>query len=74
MNPTLKANEITVGFHRDGYRIDKTAAPMDRYTQWKITDGKDWHRPQPVCFHSLPQDGWIVKDEFGRNQENRTAE
>ena len=67
MNPTLKANEVTVGFHRDGYRIDKTAAAMDRYTQWQIDGGK-WHSPKSVCFHSLPEDGWIAKEKFDWNQ------
>lgn len=27
------ATEIDVGFHPGGYRIDKTAAPMNRYTK-----------------------------------------
>ncbi|MEN8126960.1 MAG: hypothetical protein ABFR90_04050 [Planctomycetota bacterium] len=65
MNPTLKADGVTVGYHPAGYRIDKTAAAMDRYTQWQI-DGNKWHSPKPVCFHSLPEDGWI--------QENTIAE
>ena len=64
MDQTLKATEVTIGFHPDGYRIDKTASPMDRYTRWDILPGNHWTHPRAVCFDSLPQNGWIAKDKF----------
>lgn len=64
MDQTLNATDVTIGFHLDGYRIDKTASPMDRYTKWDILPGNHWVNPKPVCFDSLPQNGWIVKDKF----------
>jgi len=33
--------EIEIGFHPDGYRIDKTASAMNRYTKWDILQEKD---------------------------------
>ncbi len=57
-NPTFAAADIEVGFHPDGYRIDKTASPMDRYTRWTVTAGGQWTQPTPVCFDALPQEGW----------------
>ncbi len=56
--------EIEVGFHPDGYRIDKTAAPMNRYTKWEIDSGGWWTHPMPVCFDELPANGWFPKDRF----------
>jgi hypothetical protein len=64
LDQAFKATEITVGFHPNGYRIDKTASPMDRYTKWDILPGNRWCNPKAVCFDSLPQNGWIVKDKF----------
>ena len=64
LDQTFKAIEITVGFHPNGYRIDKTASPMDRYTKWDIGPGNLWCNPEAVCFDSLPQNGWIAKDKF----------
>ena len=55
-----RANEIDIGYHPSGFVIDKTAPPMDRYTQWKIYPDGAWHDKIPVCFHSLPEDGWIA--------------
>ena len=68
----LRATEIDVGFHPDGYRIDKTASPMNRYTKWEILPGSRWTQPTPVCFHSLPPTGWIKTDKF--NWDRRSAE
>ena len=59
-----KAMEIELGFHPDGYRIDKTAAPMNRYTKWEIRSGDRWTHPTPVCFDSLPASGWFKTDGF----------
>ena len=59
---SFKAIEINIGHHNKGYRIDKTASAMNRYTQWKISTNGEWTDPKPVCFHSLPTDGWL-KDE-----------
>ena len=64
MEQTFTPEEINVGFHPDGYRIDKTASPMNRYTKWRILPGNQWRDPEPVCFDSMPQEGWIGKDKF----------
>jgi len=64
MKQTFNAGQIDVGFHPTGYRIDKTASAMNRYTQWRIVPGKGWCDPKPVCFDSLPQEGWLKKDKF----------
>ena len=64
MEQTFSASQVTVGFHPDGYRIDKTASAMDRYTRWDILPGNHWCHCRPVCFHELPSQGWIPKDRF----------
>ncbi len=64
---TFKAMRIDIGYHRDGYRIDKTASAMNRYTQWEISADEKWSNPKPVCFHSLPEEGWLKADEFDWN-------
>jgi len=64
MGQTFQAREIETGYHPDGYRIDKTASPMDRYTSWQITAEGRWTNKQPVCFDSMPQDGWIKADPW----------
>ena len=69
----FEATEIDVGFHPDGYRIDKTASPMDRYTKWEVLPGNRWIRPTPVCFHALPPSGWIKKDKFNWNRGSRES-
>jgi len=74
MDPVLDATEVTVGFHPDGYRIDKTASPMNRYTKWDILPGNHWHNPEPVCFDSLPQHGWFAKDRFDWDKSNDIIE
>ena len=69
MDQTLILSQVEVGFHPDGYRIDKTTAPINRYTKWEI-QGFRWSNPKPVCFDSLPQKGWIAKDKFDWNKTN----
>jgi len=64
MDQTSDATEIEVGFHPAGYRIDKTASAMNRYTKWNVAPGKGWCDPKPVCFDSLPQEGWFTIDKF----------
>ena len=64
MDPMLDVTKVTVEFHPDGYRIDKTAPPMNRYTKWDILPGNHWCSPRSVCFDSLPHGGWIAKDKF----------
>jgi hypothetical protein len=59
-----EATEIEVGFHPDGYRIDKTASAMNRYTKWEIHSEDRWAHPAPVCFDSLPVGGWFKTDGF----------
>ena len=74
MEQTVKATEINVGFHPDGYMIDKTTSPMNRYTKWDILSGNHWCKPKPVCFDSLPKNGWVVKDKFDWDKVNMTEE
>lgn len=64
MEQTLEAKEVRVGFHPDGYRIDRTASAMNRYTKWQAKPGDRWSNPQPVCFDSLPRQGWLAIDKF----------
>jgi hypothetical protein len=74
MERTFNAEQITVGFHPAGYRIDKTATPMNRYTKWDILPSNHWCNPKPVCFDSLPQSGWIAVDKFDWDKINMTEE
>jgi hypothetical protein len=64
MDAALDATEVTIGFHPDGYRIDKAASPMNRYAKWDIQQGNRWCNPKTVCFDSLPQNGWFAKDKI----------
>jgi len=64
MSKTFKATEITIGYHPDGYRIDKTASPINRYTKWRIQPDGQWTEASPVCFHSLPAQGWHKCEAF----------
>lgn len=64
METMLDVTEVVVGFNPSGYKIDKTASPMNRYTKWQIVPGSGWCNPKSVCFDSLPKKGWIAKDKF----------
>lgn len=64
MADTCKANEIEIGYHPEGYRIDKTASAMNRYTKWDVQSNDKWSNPAPVCFDSLPPEGWYKCDGF----------
>lgn len=64
MEKTFNASDIQKGFHPDGYRIDKTASPMDYYTKWQITPDGKWVNPQPTCFHSMLREGWSRVNSF----------
>jgi len=64
MEQTFKATEVEIGYHPSGYRIDKTASAMNRYTKWNIVSGRNWSDPQAVCFDALPPDGWFKQDQF----------
>jgi len=68
MCETFKAQDIEKGYHPAGYRIDKTASAMDRYTKWDIQPDGQWTNSTPVCFHSLPQAGWLACEEFDENR------
>ena len=70
MNQTFDAVQIDIGFHPDGYRIDRTASAINRYTQWEILKEKEWQNPKPVCFDSMPSHGWIKKDKFNWDEFN----
>lgn len=65
--PTFKASEIETGHHPSGFRINKTASPMDRYTQWEIDENGHWHNAKPVCFHAMPDQGWIKEEAVASN-------
>jgi hypothetical protein len=59
-----KANEVEIGYHPDGYRIDRTTSPINRYTKWTIQPDGKWKNMTPVCFDSLPRSGWIKVTAF----------
>ncbi|MCD6393277.1 MAG: hypothetical protein J7M40_07190 [Planctomycetes bacterium] len=68
MEQTFSPTEIEIGFHQVGYRIDKTASPMNLYTKWQISDDGRWHNPEPVDFGVLPLEGWSRCEGFDWNQ------
>lgn len=59
-----RSDEIDIGYHCEGYRIDKTASALNRYTKWSIESSGEWVNPVPVCFHSLPAEGWCKAESF----------
>lgn len=61
---TFKAVDIDTGYHPEGYRIDKTASAMNRYTQWNVSADGKWDKPESVCFDSMPEDGWLKIERF----------
>ena len=74
MERTLDAKDVRVGFHPDGYRIDRAASAMNRYTKWQTKPGDRWRDPEPVCFDSLPQQGWFVVDRFDWDKISNTED
>jgi hypothetical protein len=66
----FKANEVEIGYHPDGYRIDRTASPMNRYTRWQVSAEGRWSDPEPVCFDSLPQEGWLKVERFDWEEDS----
>ena len=74
MKHEFSATEVKVAYHPDGFRIDKTASPLNRYTRWEISDGGEWENPTPVCFDSLPAEGWIKVDSFDWDAYNTSRE
>ena len=68
MAETFNAQEIQIGYHPDGYRIDKTTSAMNRYTKWRIQSDGNWENPMPVCFDSLPAEGWFKCKSFDWSQ------
>jgi len=64
MAETFNAQEIKIGYHPGGYRIDRTASAMNRYTKWRIQGDGHWESPVPVCFDSLPVEGWFKCGPF----------
>jgi len=64
MDKKYNADDIHIGCHPDGYRIDKTASPLNRYTKWSIGPDGHWHDKKAVCFHELPDQGWVKTKEF----------
>jgi hypothetical protein len=67
MQSTYKASEIQIGYHPSGNRIDNTASAINRYTRWKIADDGTWTESKPVCFDSMPADGWLRAEKFDWN-------
>jgi len=74
MDSILNARDVIVGFHPAGYMIDKTASAMNRYTKWDIPADGHWCNPKPVCFDSLPEQGWLKKDKFDWDRVNTVVE
>ena len=72
MQETFKAVEIKIGYHSDGYRIDRTASPMNFYTKWQISQDGMWHSPKPVDFDVFPKDGWIKSEGFEWDADNKS--
>jgi len=64
MEKTYKVKEINIGFHPDGFRIDKTTSPINFYTKWQISDDGQWHSCRPVDFDVLPLEGWLECEGF----------
>ena len=64
MNTTFCATEVEIAYHPEGFRIDKTASPLNRYTRWEVVGSDQWRNPRPVCFDSLPVEGWVKMDHF----------
>ena len=64
MEQTYFIEQIEVGFHPDGYRIDKTASPIGPYTKWEVRSDCQWCNPQAVHIEKLPLNGWIKRDKF----------
>lgn len=64
MSITYKTGEIETGYHPQGYRIDKTTSPLNRYTRWTIGPDGTWSNPKPVCFDSMPMEGWLKTEGF----------
>ena len=74
MRHKFKATEIDIGYHPDGFRIDKTASPLNFYTRWEISREGKWKNPTPVCFDSLPVEGWIKVDSYDWNEHGTSKE
>ena len=72
MSYKCNANDVEIAYHPDGYRIDKTAFPIHRYTKWRILPDGRWCDMKPVCFHSLPVSGWIKVDAFTWDTTEKT--
>jgi len=64
MEKTYKVKEINIGFHTGGFRIDKTASPINFYTSWQISNDGQWHSCKPVDFDVLPPEGWVKCEGF----------
>ncbi|MFA6424630.1 MAG: hypothetical protein WCW64_00425 [Phycisphaerae bacterium] len=74
MESVCCSHEVYIGFNPEGYRIDKTSLPMNRYTKWQVVSGKRWFNPVAVCFDSLPKNGWIKVDKFNWDNINMNRE
>lgn len=72
MEQTFEARGIDIGYHPEGYRIDRMASPMNRYTRWRITPDGHWLDPEAVCFDSMPQEGWLKAEGFNWGIAERT--
>ena len=62
MQQTFQSHEIEIGYHPSGYKIDKTASPLERYTRYDIDENDNWYNCVPVRFDEMPSDGWIKFD------------
>lgn len=65
-----RAEEVDLGYHPQGYRIDKGTGPLNRYTQWTITINGEWVDAKPVCFHSMPAEGWYKEEKLKKSDSS----
>lgn len=69
MQKTYPREEVNIAYHPTGYRIDKTASPMNFYTRWQIDEEERWREFEPVDFDALPRFGWIKSKGFNWNEK-----
>jgi len=69
MTETYPKEEVNIACHPSGYRIDKTASPINFYTRWKVDEKGRWRECEPVDFADLPRQGWIKSKGFNWNEE-----
>ena len=64
MTEIFKAEDIEIGYHPKGFRIDRATSPPNRYTRWEVTPEGEWVNPKPISFHEMPEEGWLKVKSF----------